>query len=166
MSYTLYDILEVSSRASPEIVRSAYRTLVNQYHPDKNAREGSDAVMAEINRAYAILSDPVTRKAYDASLVTRDSEEREQRRADARREGPFHQSRRRSRQRTAEEDTSTQQPDDIAQGESSERQTADAQSANQQWTQHEANDPGWNRTQPVVQPWTLKQSRRKQWILV
>lgn len=69
MRYTLYDILEVSSRASPEMIRTAYRTLARQYHPDKSSRAGTAAVMADINRAYAVLSDPLKRRGYDASLV-------------------------------------------------------------------------------------------------
>lgn len=70
MSYTLYDILEVSPGASPEIIRSAYRTLARQYHPDKNPGHGSVELMADINRAYATLSDPLKRKGYDASRAS------------------------------------------------------------------------------------------------
>ncbi len=66
MSYTLYDILEVSRGARTEIIRSAYRTLARQYHPDKNPGQGSVEMMSDINRAYSILSDPLKRKGYDA----------------------------------------------------------------------------------------------------
>src|SRR5215218_5667836 len=69
MSNTLYDILEVSPNASLKIIRSAYRTLCQQYHPDKNAGAQTVALMAEINRAYLVLSDPLKRKAYDVSLT-------------------------------------------------------------------------------------------------
>ena len=31
-----YDILEVSHTASPEVIRAAYRSLMQRYHPDKN----------------------------------------------------------------------------------------------------------------------------------
>ncbi len=95
MSYTLYDILEVSSRASPEMIRTAYRTLARQYHPDKNPRAGTAAVMADINRAYSILSDPLKRRGYDASLVmggTQEFERPRRRSRESKRERPGSQS--------------------------------------------------------------------------
>jgi curved DNA-binding protein CbpA len=65
---SLYDILEVSSVASDEVVTAAYRALSKKYHPDKNPdADVTDATMAAINHAYAILSDPEQRKAYDAA---------------------------------------------------------------------------------------------------
>ena len=36
---TLYDILEVSPKASKEVIEKAYRTLVKRYHPDLQAPE-------------------------------------------------------------------------------------------------------------------------------
>src|SRR3954469_19284825 len=69
MSNTLYDILEVSPNASLQIIRSAYRTLSQQYHPDKNSGVQTATLMAEINRAYMVLSDPLKRKEYDVSLT-------------------------------------------------------------------------------------------------
>src|SRR4051812_14385248 len=69
MSNTLYDILEVSPNASLQIIRSAYRTLSQQYHPDKNSGAETATLMAEINRAYMVLSDPLKRKEYDVSLT-------------------------------------------------------------------------------------------------
>ncbi len=69
MSNTLYDILEVSPNASLQIIRSAYRTLSQQYHPDKNSGAQTATLMAEINRAYMVLSDPLKRKEYDVSLT-------------------------------------------------------------------------------------------------
>ena len=29
-----YDLLEVSEKASPEVIEKAYKTLVKKYHPD------------------------------------------------------------------------------------------------------------------------------------
>ena len=66
---TLYDVLEVSQRASSIVVKAAYRSLAQSLHPDKNS--GTDASgerAAEINHAYAILSDPVKRLRYDGTL--------------------------------------------------------------------------------------------------
>jgi len=64
-----YHVLRVDRRASQERVKHAYRRLAQQHHPDRQPGRGdAAAVMARINEAYAVLSDPVQRAAYDASL--------------------------------------------------------------------------------------------------
>jgi DnaJ-class molecular chaperone len=66
---TLYDMLEVSQFVTPNVLRAAYRSLVQSFHPDKNS--GTDTASgrsAEINDAYSILSDPVKRLCYDKTL--------------------------------------------------------------------------------------------------
>jgi curved DNA-binding protein CbpA len=61
-----YDVLEISSVASDEDVRRAYRRLALRWHPDKNAGDPSAAEkFKEINHAYEVLSDPNKRKEYD-----------------------------------------------------------------------------------------------------
>jgi hypothetical protein len=64
-----YAILGVARTASDDEIRAAYRELVAKYHPDRhqgNPLEGLAAEkMAEINRAYEILSDPERRASYD-----------------------------------------------------------------------------------------------------
>jgi DnaJ-class molecular chaperone len=66
---TLYDILEVSHLVTPNVLRAAYRSLVQSLHPDKNAgTEASGERSAEINIAYSVLSDPVKRLRYDRTL--------------------------------------------------------------------------------------------------
>lgn len=59
----LYDLLEVSPRARPEVIKASYHALVKTFHPDKG---GSDRVTSDINEAYATLSDVSLRKKYDA----------------------------------------------------------------------------------------------------
>ena len=67
---TLYDLLEISPHASPMVVRAAYRSLAQYLHPDKNSgTEVFGARLAEINDAYAILSDPNRRLSYDRTLA-------------------------------------------------------------------------------------------------
>lgn len=69
MQRTLYEVLEVSSRASPETIRAAYKSLLQRYHPDKNPGNPEIARLArEMVSAYQVLSDPESRKAYDATL--------------------------------------------------------------------------------------------------
>lgn len=59
---TLYDVLEVSQRASLIVANAAYRSLAQSLHPDKNYEtETSGKRLAEINDAYSTLSDPVKR---------------------------------------------------------------------------------------------------------
>ena len=60
---TLYDILEVSPRASQETITAAYRALSRVYHPDLNP--GGVVKMKELNAAYEVLKDKEKRKAYD-----------------------------------------------------------------------------------------------------
>ncbi len=61
-----YEILQVHPRASPEMIKKAYRTLMGEMgaHPDL----GGDEERAKlINEAYAVLGDPGVRQAYDAA---------------------------------------------------------------------------------------------------
>ena len=61
----LYDELQVSRRASPEVIDAAYRRLARMYHPDTGAAADVER-MVRINHAYEILSDPRRRADYDA----------------------------------------------------------------------------------------------------
>lgn len=70
---TLYEVLQLSPRASNEVIRAAYRCLAQYHHPDKNAgAEVANERLAQINLAYAILSDAVQRLRYDRSLGLHD----------------------------------------------------------------------------------------------
>ncbi|MFC4638761.1 DnaJ C-terminal domain-containing protein [Deinococcus hohokamensis] len=61
-----YDVLGVSRGASDADIKSAYRKLAKQFHPDKNAGDEKAAErFKEIGEAYAVLSDPEKRKLYD-----------------------------------------------------------------------------------------------------
>lgn len=68
---TLYEILEVSENASPEVIEKAYKILVKKYHPDLQPAEEkkhAEDKMKEINEAYEVLGDEQKRKAYDNEL--------------------------------------------------------------------------------------------------
>ena len=63
----LYEILQVNEAAHVDVIQAAYRRLSLHYHPDRNASSDANEMMAELNRAYEILSDPVRRQDYDRS---------------------------------------------------------------------------------------------------
>lgn len=63
-----YEILEVSNKASQEVIEKSYRVLAKKYHPD--VQTGTNRYLAEetlkdINEAYSVLSDIHLRQAYD-----------------------------------------------------------------------------------------------------
>lgn len=65
-----YDILEVSPKASQAVIRAAYKSLMQRYHPDKNAGNPDMAKHAVlIGQAFDVLSDPEKREAYDLELA-------------------------------------------------------------------------------------------------
>jgi curved DNA-binding protein CbpA len=64
-----YDVLEVSQKASPEVIKAAYKSLMQRYHPDKNP-DNKDAAARSglITLAYDVLSDATRRTVYDISI--------------------------------------------------------------------------------------------------
>jgi len=66
-----YEILQVHPRASQEMIKKAYRTLMGEMrgHPDL----GGDPESAKlINEAYSVVGDPDLRRAYDRARGGRD----------------------------------------------------------------------------------------------
>lgn len=60
-----YQILGVSRDADADTLKSAYRKLARQYHPDVNKDPGAEDKFKEIGKAYQALADPETRARYD-----------------------------------------------------------------------------------------------------
>jgi len=60
-----YKILEVSNDATQGEIKNQFRLLVKEWHPDKNPDPTTKEKMAEINKAYEVLSDKERRKNYD-----------------------------------------------------------------------------------------------------
>ena len=64
-----YDILGVQRNATPDQIKSAYRKLAKQYHPDFHPGDAAAAEkFKEINEANETLSDESKRKQYDFEL--------------------------------------------------------------------------------------------------
>lgn len=65
-----YDELEVSPAASAEVIRAAYKSLMQRHHPDKNPGDAGIAQRAAaIAQAYDVLSDPQKRETYDRTVL-------------------------------------------------------------------------------------------------
>jgi molecular chaperone DnaJ len=60
-----YEVLGVPRNASQEEIKSAFRKLARQYHPDVNKAPDAEERFKEINEAFAVLSDLQKRSIYD-----------------------------------------------------------------------------------------------------
>ncbi len=64
-----YATLGVARDATADQIKKAYRGLARKYHPDVSKEPDAERRMKEVNEAYAVLSDPEKRAAYDALLA-------------------------------------------------------------------------------------------------
>jgi curved DNA-binding protein CbpA len=66
-SQDYYQVLGVTRDAEEKAIKEAYRELALKYHPDRN-QDNPEAVerMKAVNEAYAVLSHPDKRRAYNA----------------------------------------------------------------------------------------------------
>ncbi|MBS3067165.1 J domain-containing protein [Candidatus Micrarchaeota archaeon] len=62
-----YKILGVKRNANADEIKSAYRKLALEHHPDHG---GNEEKFKEINEAYSVLSDNKKRKLYDEFIET------------------------------------------------------------------------------------------------
>lgn len=65
-----YEILKLSKNATEHEIKSSYKKLVKQYHPDLYVgdKDFAEQKIKEINEAYDILSNPETKAKYDEYL--------------------------------------------------------------------------------------------------
>ena len=70
----LYELLQVTPSAEPEVIRAAYRALAQKHHPDTG---GSQERMAALNHAWAVLGDTQARSNYDRARVRRSAAPRQ-----------------------------------------------------------------------------------------
>jgi curved DNA-binding protein CbpA len=71
MPQTHYDNLQVSRKASDRVIRAAYKSLSQQWHPDKHPhdKDRAEKITKIINEAYRVLSDPNLRREHDAWIT-------------------------------------------------------------------------------------------------
>lgn len=68
MANDYYAVLGVDPDASPEDIKSAFRRLAREHHPDATGGDrNSEQRYKEASEAYAVLSDPSKRRQYDAA---------------------------------------------------------------------------------------------------
>ncbi|XP_033748024.1 dnaJ homolog subfamily C member 30, mitochondrial-like [Pecten maximus] len=68
----LYEVLELSQKATGVQIKGAYFRLSKKYHPDINKSEDAAEKFAEVSEAYEILGRPESRRLYDKGLVEED----------------------------------------------------------------------------------------------
>ena len=61
----LYELLDVSTTATPKEIKSAYKKAALKYHPDVNKAPDAAERFNEVKSAYQTLSDPDARRRYD-----------------------------------------------------------------------------------------------------
>src|SRR5512140_890645 len=68
-----YTLLGVLRDASAEDIKHAYFDAAQRLHPDKNKVAGETEIFLEVQKAYEVLSNPVRRVKYDATLPPEDT---------------------------------------------------------------------------------------------
>ncbi|KAL7155192.1 hypothetical protein ABFS83_03G059500 [Erythranthe nasuta] len=66
--FNLYELLGIDASSDKAQIKEAYRSLQKRCHPDIAGPSGHDMAIV-LNEAYALLSDPISRLAYDKELA-------------------------------------------------------------------------------------------------
>ena len=70
-----YEVLGVSSNATQDEIKSAYRKLAKQYHPDLHpGDEAAAEKFKQVNEAYSVVGDPDKRQRYDRGEMDMDGQ--------------------------------------------------------------------------------------------
>jgi curved DNA-binding protein CbpA len=78
--HTHYDNLKVARNAPPEVIRAAYKTLCQQFHPDRHGgHPKATQTFQLINAAYEVLSDPGKRRQHDEWIAKAEAREQARR---------------------------------------------------------------------------------------
>lgn len=60
-----YAILRINYPSDEKEIKSAYRKQALKWHPDRNIERGTEEQMKDINEAYTILGDPISKGRYE-----------------------------------------------------------------------------------------------------
>lgn len=72
-----YEVLGVKKNASAQDIKSAYRKLAKEFHPDLNPNDPIvEQRFKEVGQAYGLLSDPEKRAAFDRGEINADGSQR------------------------------------------------------------------------------------------
>eukprot|EP01102_Stenamoeba_stenopodia_P007704 TRINITY_DN2171_c0_g1_i5.p1 TRINITY_DN2171_c0_g1~~TRINITY_DN2171_c0_g1_i5.p1 ORF type:complete len:237 (-),score=82.03 TRINITY_DN2171_c0_g1_i5:138-848(-) len=75
---TYYDVLEIGPDFTNEEIKSKYRKLALQLHPDKNKAKRSQDAFKKVNEANATLTNPIKKTLYDRYMsAAKDNPEQE-----------------------------------------------------------------------------------------
>jgi hypothetical protein len=66
-----YELLQVSRSADVDTIRRIFHVLAQRYHPDNNDT-GDEEKFRQVVEAYAVMSDPEKRAAFDVQLASQD----------------------------------------------------------------------------------------------
>lgn len=73
--HTHYDNLKVARNAPQEVIRAAYKSLSQKYHPDRNGGSAAaNRIIQIINASYEALSDPAKRREHDEWIARMEAE--------------------------------------------------------------------------------------------
>lgn len=67
--FDLYDLLGIDRSSDKSQIKAAYRALQKRCHPDIAGDPGHDMAII-LNEAYKLLSDPISRQAYDKVKIS------------------------------------------------------------------------------------------------
>jgi curved DNA-binding protein CbpA len=67
---THYANLRVTRNAPPEVIRAAYKALMQKHHPDRHPGDAdAERIVRLLNEAYTVLNDPEQRAQHDAWIA-------------------------------------------------------------------------------------------------
>jgi curved DNA-binding protein CbpA len=77
---THYDNLKVARNAPDSVIKAAYKTLIQQYHPDKidGSKEEALRITKLINESYEVLNDPVKRGEHNRWIDAQEAKAKHQ----------------------------------------------------------------------------------------
>jgi hypothetical protein len=79
-----YQVLGVSPDATEDQIKTAYRKLVKEYHPDQNKSDSAKVIIVRVNEAYEILTNAERRARYGRETYQPDLRSEEERDYEAR----------------------------------------------------------------------------------